>query len=202
MIGDIEAGWRYAAVAAVFRPSETGTAELLFMRRTVSDDDPWSGQVSFPGGRHEAADASLEHTAARETLEEVGIDLLGDPACRRLGALDEIRARARREIAKMAIRPYGFVLDHRRAGASVADVQEVAAVQFVPLETLLDAGRRTVYDATRDGAAYRFPGIDLSDLLGAGPPLWGLTLHMTAEILGRVGLVDDVAGFSTPQPIV
>ena len=32
-----------------------------------------AGQISFPGGRAEASDPSPEHTALRETFEEVGL---------------------------------------------------------------------------------------------------------------------------------
>src|SRR5687768_2605338 len=66
---------RPAAVALVLRAVEMKGLELLFIRRAEYADDPWSGQVAFPGGRHESGDESLERTAIRETWEETGIDL-------------------------------------------------------------------------------------------------------------------------------
>jgi 8-oxo-dGTP pyrophosphatase MutT (NUDIX family) len=45
---------------------------LLFTQRTPHLDDH-AGQISFPGGRVEADDASREDTALRETEEEVGL---------------------------------------------------------------------------------------------------------------------------------
>ncbi len=45
------------------------------MRRVEHKGDPWSGQVSLPGGRAEEEDDSAAATAARETMEEVGVDL-------------------------------------------------------------------------------------------------------------------------------
>ena len=58
-------GQRRAAVAAVLR-FDRDAAELLLMRRAERDGDRWSGQVSMPGGREEAADADLVATAVRE----------------------------------------------------------------------------------------------------------------------------------------
>jgi 8-oxo-dGTP pyrophosphatase MutT (NUDIX family) len=44
----------------------------VFIKRTA-DNTPHSGQISFPGGRTEPGDASLQETALRETEEETGI---------------------------------------------------------------------------------------------------------------------------------
>ena len=62
-----------AAVALVLR--QAPALELLLIKRSSSEDDPWSGQMALPGGRRDPADAGLQHTAIRETHEEVGLDL-------------------------------------------------------------------------------------------------------------------------------
>lgn len=61
--------------AAVLVPlvNRAGRLQVLFTQRTPHLDDHAS-QISFPGGRVEAADASREETALRETEEETGIE--------------------------------------------------------------------------------------------------------------------------------
>ena len=68
-------------VPVVNRPE--GLTLLLTQRSADLPDHP--GQISFPGGRVEADDATLAHAALRETAEEVGlaaerIDILGQLA--------------------------------------------------------------------------------------------------------------------------
>lgn len=57
-------------VPIVVRPS--GLTVLLTQRTAHLRDH--AGQVSFPGGRCETADATPVHTALREAQEEVGVD--------------------------------------------------------------------------------------------------------------------------------
>ncbi len=60
--------------AAVLVPlvNRAGRVQVLFTQRTPHLEDH-AGQISFPGGRVEAADAGREETALRETEEEIGI---------------------------------------------------------------------------------------------------------------------------------
>jgi len=64
----------HAAVIAVVRNMDD-SLDLLFIRRAERAEDPWSGQIAFPGGRQHAGDRSTLETALRETKEELGIDL-------------------------------------------------------------------------------------------------------------------------------
>lgn len=54
---------------------QSGTPEVLYIKRATRITDRWSAQVAFPGGRQEPDDENSLFTAYRETWEEVGIDL-------------------------------------------------------------------------------------------------------------------------------
>ncbi len=61
-----------AAVMALFYPNiKNETTFLLTLR--ASYNGTHSAQISFPGGKFEKTDMSLENTVLRETFEEVGI---------------------------------------------------------------------------------------------------------------------------------
>tara|TARA_B110000977_G_scaffold82943_1_gene110836 strand:- start:264 stop:866 length:603 start_codon:yes stop_codon:yes gene_type:complete len=61
-----------AAVMALFYPNRDGETHLaLILRKTYKGVH--SAQVGFPGGKQEPSDISAEHTALRETQEEIGV---------------------------------------------------------------------------------------------------------------------------------
>ncbi len=63
---------RQAAVMALFYPDiNEETHIILILRKRYKGVH--SNQVGFPGGKVEEADRDLEHTALRETEEEVGV---------------------------------------------------------------------------------------------------------------------------------
>ena len=65
---------KQAAVTLILR-EVLGSTEALIIKRAEYEGDPWSGHLALPGGRAEAQDEDLLATAARETREEIGIDL-------------------------------------------------------------------------------------------------------------------------------
>lgn len=162
---------RKAAVALTFREGPAGL-ELLFIHRAEHPQDPWSGQMAFPGGRSEQADADLERTAIRETAEEIGIDLAR--AGRSLGSLDEARALSRMRPLDLTITPFVF----RLLAAPVPVLSsEVTSVHWIPLDDLLGSSYRELMDYTHDGQRLAFPCFRIQ-----GKTIWGLTYRMFSNL--------------------
>ena len=64
----------HAAVAMLLRKGEAAP-EALFIIRAEHEQDPWSGNIGFPGGRLNPDGETPRQAAERETLEELALDL-------------------------------------------------------------------------------------------------------------------------------
>lgn len=166
-----------AAVAVVLRDGQAGL-DLLFMRRADYPDDPWSGQMSFPGGRAEPGDADLVATAVRETLEETGIDLAREADF--LGPLDEVRAMARLRPMDLTIAPFVFRL--RRAVEPTLS-GEVRSLHWLPLDDLVRPDLRSTMEYPHLETRLTFPCLRVQDVV-----IWGLTYRMFLGLMERMGL--------------
>jgi len=115
--------------AAVLVPlvDRSGRVQVLFTQRTAHLDDH-AGQISFPGGRVEAGDASREETALRETEEEIG---LASGSVAVLGRLPDYEIPSGFRITAVV----GWI---EPPFALKPDPFEVAAVFEAPLEHFLD----------------------------------------------------------------
>lgn len=104
---------------------------VLLLRRSDHPEDPWSGHVGLPGGRHDAGDGTLLHTALREAREEVGFDPLDHG--RVLGPLGTYTGRGRR-VTGVRIGVFVAALDRR---PTLELSHEVASAHWVPLDHLV-----------------------------------------------------------------
>lgn len=165
--------FKEAAVALILRPRGDDDADLLLIRRATREGDPWSGQIGLPGGRLDRSDLSLEHTALRETAEEVGLDLRATG--RVLGQLDELRPRTP-VLPPIIVRPYVCVVE------SVPDLvlnDEVAEARWFRVSELFLPETRIettvhVRDLRMRVTAYTLGGF----------MIWGMTERILATFEG------------------
>lgn len=120
-------------------------ATILFTQRASHLTDH-GGQVSFPGGRVEPHDKSIEETALRETEEEIG---LLRKYVKVLGKLSEYQTRTGFLVTPIVgwIEP-GFTLQ--------PDSIEVAEVFEVPLSFLLDTNNHQQKSILWEGQERRY----------------------------------------------
>lgn len=167
---------RSAAVAAIFRDSESHGLEVLFIQRAEREGDPWSGHMAFPGGRRELSDVDLLATAVRETSEEIGIDLI---RCAELvGVLDDQDATARFTTKALPTRPFVFEL---LGAPQLTPNVEVHEIVWTPVLPLIRGEQQTTMNITYKGKPYALPGWDLG-----GRVVWGLTYKMLSTLFSKV----------------
>jgi 8-oxo-dGTP pyrophosphatase MutT (NUDIX family) len=165
-----------AAVAAVARKGKLG-AELLFIERSTKKDDPWSGQMAFPGGRASDNDHDSLATAVRETNEELGIDLVDSLL---LGRLSDVEGGPRGTRQRLTVTPYVFWISGQRPMSDPN--HEVAGVIWVPVSELLEPNRYVEYFYPPLGPD-SWPGITVE----GERVIWGLTLRMLIDLFRRLG---------------
>ena len=165
---------RQSAVAIVLCQEEE--PEILFIHRAVQEGDPWSGHLAFPGGRIEPDDDSPRAAAERETLEELGLDLV---TARLLGQLDDLTG----VTIPVCVSAFAYLIEQK---PTLEPNDEVADSFWVPLVDLAEP-RRRVTGRFRVGDRDRnYPGIDLR--MDEKPILWGLTYRFVLQILTLAGL--------------
>lgn len=134
-----------------------------------------SGQVSFPGGRHDPSDATFVDTALRETREELGVD---DTGIAVLGSLTPIYIPP----SDFEVFPVVAALDHVPVFHPNPD--EVAEVFSVPLAALVDDRYKRVEDWPFNETLMRVPYYAFN-----GHKVWGATAIMLSELENRLRAV-------------
>lgn len=174
-LAERDAPFKEAAVALVLRHNASADdLDLLLIRRAQRAGDPWSGQIGLPGGRFEPNDSSLEDTAMRETMEELGLDVRQHGVV--LGALDELRPRTP-VLPPIIVRPYVCVV--RDVPALVAS-EEVAEYRWVRVGELFHPEARVNTTVRVRDYSMRVDAFQLGDFT-----VWGMTeriLSTFAEI--------------------
>jgi 8-oxo-dGTP pyrophosphatase MutT (NUDIX family) len=147
---------------------------ILFIRRSIIENDMHSGQVAFAGGKHEDQDEDLEATAKRETHEEIGV---APEDIRILGQLSPHHSISQFQITPVVGTlpwPYNLTLDS----------SEVSHTFTMPLNWLADQNNHEVRHRQLSQTKKPVPVVyyDKYD----GELLWGATARMTLSLINTL----------------
>lgn len=174
VLGDLPADmrpskpWKPAAVLVPVVLHEQPTILLTERTRNLLDH---AGQVSFPGGRREIADANAAQTALRETFEETGLERSWVELAGFLDGYLTITGYAVTPVVGL-VRP-GFTLK--------PDPVEVAEIFEVPLAFLRDPANRQTHKRRLGGRELGYYVFEY------GPHhIWGATASMLVNFLQKL----------------
>lgn len=159
---------KQAAVMAVFYPGlQEETKFVLILRKTYKGVH--SNQVGFPGGRVEKHDRDLQHTALRETEEEVGIP--------------QQEVEVLRELTKLYIPPSNFWVQPfmgimQRTPTLIPQEEEVESVLEIDVDHFLSDSCLTHQRLSTSYAT----NIEVPAFLLNGHVVWGATAMMLSEM--------------------
>ncbi|MBI3805854.1 MAG: CoA pyrophosphatase [Nitrospirae bacterium] len=168
---------RPAAVLIPFFEKEGAPFLLLTKRSGGVQRHP--GEIAFPGGCLEPADADLFETALREGREEIGLE---PKAVRLIGRLDDHETVSGFSVTPFVARisyPYSFRLDLR----------EVTALIEVPFYFLTDPGQgreRTIL--------FRGNNRTVRSYLYNGNDIWGATAEIIHGLVSRFRVTAQWSG--------
>jgi ADP-ribose pyrophosphatase YjhB (NUDIX family) len=165
---------RRAAIAVVV--SRDDNPALVFIRRKVRQGDPWSGQMALPGGFQAANGEPLATTAARETLEETGLDLAG--CGRLLGVLDDLSPRTP-QLPPIIVSPHVFAVGAR---ALLVPGDEADEALWLPARDIFDPANRTTFALPFPGGERAFSAIEVGTHL-----VWGMTERILLQVAAIAG---------------
>lgn len=172
----------HAAVSMLLKQG-SASPQVLFIIRAEHAQDPWSGNIAFPGGRLNQDDESPQQAAERETFEELAFDL---SQASYLGRLNDLYG------ATMPVLVSCFVYQLLEP-ATFKPNHEVAATFWSPIERLLEQERHHLRTIVYRGEERTHPVVELLD--PRQPLLWGITYRLMRSFFELCDL-----DFGSPEP--
>ena len=165
----LPASGRPTREAAVLVPLYVRDKELftLFTERT-DEVEHHKGQISFPGGGKEAQDATLWHTAVRESEEEIGVPR---ESVQLLGALPRLVT-----VTDFEVHPFVGAIPYPMT--FTPHEREVKAIIEIPVPYLLDP-------QVVEERPVKWKGKEILTLVYhyRGHAIWGATARILADFL-------------------
>lgn len=154
--------------------------KILFIKRTQHDDDRHSGQIAFPGGRLDKDDPSLQHTALRESAEEIGLD----PAS--VNILGQCCSMI--TVTGYEVTPFAGILSWPQP--LKLSPEEVEKTLLIPIDWLVNPSHhRTELWRSRTNPDSELPVIFFNEF--DGEVLWGATAQILVDFLELTQLSPD-----------
>ena len=125
------------------------------------------GQIAFPGGRFEAFDEDLLHTALRESFEEIGTD---SNQIEIIGALTPLYV----QVSNFTINP--FIGWSHTVPQFITDDCEVDEIFTISIERLLHHTSKQLREVTTIHGTFEVPGFYIDNLF-----IWGATAMIISE---------------------
>ncbi len=126
-----------------------------------------AGQISFPGGKMEISDTSIENTARRETMEEIGLNIKPSEI---LGKMSTWETRTGFLITPVL----GFISDPPKMRKNIYEVEEIFEV---PINYLMNPKNHKLEKRSFEQKSYEFFAIKYLDYY-----IWGATAGLIMNL--------------------
>ena len=158
-----------AVLIGLVETEDSGLQVLLTKRASHLKHHP--SQVSFPGGKAEAEDASLTITALREAQEEIG---LASHAINVIGQLPPYQT-----ISGYQVTPIIAIVAKEQQ--YTMDTNEVAEIFQVPLQHFLNKNKQQIIIASKNGKPHNVHFMPYKHY-----NIWGATASMIKDLINHI----------------